>query len=549
MKSKFFAIVSGIAVAVIVTFSAWVSASDGLSASNSYERAGLINEWFTQIEVGAQSNIVNMQLQINEDLATKYFLVEYGNSVERISQHELDAFGEVRGVAGAEEHANIRKEIVMAELAVKKRTDIPVTIRSITLPKSTIYTVTSRARVIAVDADTGEHLWHTSVGNPRYQTMGVGASKNHVAVVNGSTVYCLTADEGRILWSRDCQRAPSAPPSVGEYNVYVPLVNGRLEVFSIPGKGRFSKSFLSFGPASSKPLLTSSTISWPTKEGYYAVAPYRARSIQFRLDTGNEFVGGGADGQGTIYVNTVGGTIIALDEKSGSVVWEYSTGDRITTTPFVREGTVYAISTENRLYGIDTDRGLPAKGWEKPVEGVSKYVGMSKDRLYVLDSVGNLMAMNPENGKRLARIDGRVVSFVLPNSDSDRLYIGTGKGAIRCLRETGNTYPIFHADLAETLADANQKATGAKVDATQEAAGGSDDPFNVDSDPFADDETDPFASDDGDQGSGTKEEDPFGSDDDSDEDPFGSSGDAEESDEDPFGGGSEDEDEDPFGGI
>ena len=538
MKSKLSsALAFSFTCAAVWFANGWISANDGAG----FERAGLVNEWFTQIEVGARSDIVNMELQINEDLATRFFLVEYGGNVERISQFELDAFGNERGIEGAEEWANIRKEIVMAELAVKRRNDIPVTVRPITLPKSTIYTVTTRGRVIAVDADTGEHRWHTTVGNPKFRTAGVGSSKTHVAVVNGSTVYCLSAAEGKILWQRDCNRAPSAPPSVGAENIYVPLINGRLEVFSIEGKGKFSKSFLSFGASNSQPLLTSNTVSWATKDGYYAVAPYRARAIQFRLNTGNSFVGAGADGQGKIFVNTVGGSIFALDEASGSVLWEYSTGDRIRTTPFVRDGCVFCISIEDRLYRIDAERGLPTAGWEKPIDGVSKYVGMSQNRIYVLDSVGNLVALDPNTGAKVASVPGRELSLVLPNVDSDRIYVGHGKGSLRCYREAANTYPVFHADLGELLVNANRPVEQ-EPDPAEEVAD-EDDPFasSEEDDPFATtEEEDPFAS-----GDESSDEDPFGGSDDGD--PFGGSSD--EGDDDPFGGGGDDKDDgDPFGG-
>ena len=555
MNSFFSTIMRRITLVLVALLANSSFANDGLSSTSSYERAGLINEWYTQIEVGARSRIVNMQLQVNEDLATQYYLVEYGNTVERISQHELDAFGKIRGIEGAESHANIRKEIVMAEFA-SQRKNVPVTVRSITLPKSTIYVATSRGRVIAVDADTGEHIWHTSIGNPRSQTTGVGASKKYVAVVNGSTVYCLSADEGRVLWQRECNRAPSAPPSVGEYNIYVPLINGRLEVFSFARKGKLSRSFLSYGPSNTKPLLTSSTVSWSTKDGFYAVAPYRADSIQYRLNTRSNIVGSAAAADGVVYLNTVNGFIYALNEKTGSIEWEYATGDRLTQTPFVRNGSVYVISDSNRLYRIDALQGLPTKGWEKPVPGISQYVGMSKSRLYCLDRVGGLIVIDPDSGKRIAKVRGREISLVLPNIDSDRLYIGTGKGALRCFREVANTYPIFHADLGELVVDANNKPAVAKDESAAGdpfAADAEDDPFASDTeeDPFAaDDDDDPFASGSDDQGSSSKNDDPFATDDSSeDEDPFGG-GDDDDEDEDPFGGGGDDDDvdEDPFGG-
>ena len=520
-----------------------------LVGNDGFERAGLVNEWFTHLDVGGRSQIVNMQIQVNPNISTTYFLVEYGKSVERISEKDLDAFGKPRGIenaagTGARQYAETRKEILLAEFAAQQRGNMEVNVRQITLPKTTIYSVTSTGQVTAIDADTGEHIWHTTVGQRRYFTGGVGASNSHVAVTNGSTVYCLSADEGRILWSSKCRRSPNAAPSVGEHSIFVPMVDGRLNVFSLEGKGGFPRSFISYGTAISKPLVTDSTVSWATDDGYYSVAPFRANTISFRLNSGDKMSAGGAAADGTIYVNTTNGSMFALDEKKGTIEWEYLTGDRLTAAPFVKGNGVFVVSAENRLYKIDRTSGLPAANWKRPLEGISQYVGSSQSRIYMLDSVGQLTAIDPESGARMATVPGANIVQSIPNRQTDRLYVATSQGSIGCYREQGNPYPVFQADEAELLA-ANKDVGKAAM--KKEMAAGEEDPFADDSDPFAA-ESDPFASDD-------DESDPFANDSD-DDDPFADDGDAEEDpfggdddDEDPFGGGGEDEDEnDPFGG-
>jgi hypothetical protein len=329
--------------------------------------------------------------------------------------------------------------------------------------------------------------------------------------------------------------------------VYVPLIDGRLEVFIAEDGSKLSRSYVSFGKSVAKPLVTDSTVSWATTDGFYAIAPFESKSIKYRLNSGSHIAAGGASGVDTLFVTTTGGSIFAIDERFGSILWEYSTGDRITEAPFVREGFAYAISAENRLYKIDIAQGLPCLGWEKPLGGVSKFVGMAGDRIYLLNSIGRLIAIDHNTGERVAEVGGSEITLVLPNSQTDRLYVGTSKGLLRCFREASNTYPIFHAGDGEMLlenankTDKDQKSAKPEKDAEDE-----EDPFAAESDPFANDDEDPF----GDESS--DEEDPFGetsSDDSSDdEDPFGGSSDDEE--EDPFGGGGDsEEEEDPFGGL
>lgn len=528
-------------IAVLACLMCITSGSDFVRGDDTFERLGLVNEWFTNLEAGGRSEIVNMQLQVNEDIATTYFLVEYGKNVERISERDLDAFGNRRGIegpTGARQYAATRQEILTKELAAQKRTDIKVTVRQITLPKTTIFTSTSSGVVSAIDADTGRHLWSNRVGNRSYFTTGVGASKRFVAMTNGSSVYCLSADEGRLLWSKKCRRAPSAAPAVGEHSVFVPMVDGRLEVFSLEDRGQFPRTFMSFGTSISKPLLTNSTVSWATDSGYYAVAPFLANSISFRLNSGDKMAAGGAAGDGVIYVTTTSGSIFALNEKRGGIEWEYLTGDRITQAPFVKDDAVFVISDENRLYKIDSITGRPASGWAKPLKGYSKFVGASLERIYLLDSVGQLTALDPGNGTRLGTVSGVNVNRIIPNRVTDRLYVSTSNGLIHCYRETDNTFPMFRADELEMMGDKKVKAAN-KDDDSGDPFAADEDPFAADEDPFAADD-DPFASDkDSDDG------DPFGNDSDDDDDPFGNDGDSDD-DDDPFGGGSDDDD--PFGG-
>lgn len=510
-----------------------------VTADDNFERAGLVNEWFTHLDAGGRSEIVNMQLQVNEDIATTYFLVEYGKNVERISESDLDAFGKPRGLegpTGARQHAANRQEILTAEFAAQKRTDIKVTVRQITLPQTTIYSVTSSGAVTAIDADTGKHLWNRTIGNRRFFTSGVGASKRFVAVTNGSSVYCLSADNGRVLWTKKCRRAPSAAPSVGEFSIFVPTVDGRLQVFSLENQGQFPRTFMSFGTSVSKPLLTNSTVSWATDDGYYAVAPFRADSISFRLNSGDEIASGGAAGDGMIYVATTSGSIFALNEKRGSIEWEYLTGDRLTEVPFVKNNGVFVVSDSNRLYKIDINTGRPAAGWEKPLAGYSKFVSASLDRIYLLDSIGQLTVLDPNNGTQLGAVPGVNISRVIPNDVTDRLYVSTSQGLLHCYREFGNAYPVYRADELEMMGDkkAQKKKPGPADDDGGDPFAPDDDPFAADEDPFAADSGDPFASDASD-------------DEDSEDDPFGGGGDDED---DPFGGGdhSSDDEDDPFGG-
>jgi outer membrane protein assembly factor BamB len=512
----------------------WLTFADvalGFDSDATVEQTGIVKEWTSQIDVGARSKIVNMQLQVNEDKSTRYYLVEYGDSVERVSQFDLDAFGKPRGIEGAESYAKSRQEVVKLEMAAQRRSDIEVRVRPITLPKSTIYGATSDGNVFAIDADTGRHLWSTRVGDRTRVTSGAGASKNYVAAVNGTIVYCLAAESGKVLWSKPCHDVPTAPPSVSDDHIFVPLISGRLDVFSVDPKQILPRAYLSFGTSISKPLVTSDTVSWATEHGFYAVAPLQARSIKYRLNSGSPMVGGGIADSGNLYVANSEGSLIALNENRGSMMWQYSTGDRLTSTPFAKSGAVYVVSSSSRLYKVDAKSGLPPAGWEEPISGISQFVGMSQNRIYLLDNLRQLVAIDPETGARIGTGTGLQFVYVLPNLQTDRLYLGGGRSILSCYREVANTYPIFHTETAEMMAAKDMPKKEMADDAQPSAA--TDDPFAAD-DPFdqSSDESDPFAAD-------SPVEDTLSDPGADEDDPFGGSSDSSDSgdDDDPFGGG------------
>lgn len=532
-------------------------------SSAKIERAGLVSDWFTQIEIGPRSKIVNLVLQINEDVTNRIYLVEYDGRVEKISQHDLNAFGQPYGIEGAEKQANLRKEIIMQELAAQRRKP-EVNVRAVSLPKSTIYAADQGGNVTALDADTGRHLWSTKVGKRRDLTAGVGASRQHVAVVNGSTVFLLNADNGKVLWSKQCENSPNAAPAVSEFAVYVPLVDGRLETFELENQGRFSRSFVSFGAAIAQPLVTDTTVSWATSSGHYSVAALDGEKIQYQLVADSRFAAGATADNDTIYVATINGHVYAFDETRGSIHWEYETGDRIIDEPVVHGRSLYVFAATGRLHRIDTYSGRPSQGWETPVSGVRKFVGASNDKVYVLNLNDELTAIDENTGTILFRVPG-ALSQVLPNVQTDRLYVGSERGLLQCIRESNHNFPIFHVDKSEIVAaDADTQPADAAdtADSFDE-----DDPFATESDPFATDDAatdDPFATDDD-----SATDDPFATDDDSSsddpvatddsgddstpadpDDPFSGDDTSDDSSDDPFGSddGSSSSDDDPFGG-
>ena len=72
---------------------------------------------------------------------------------------------------------------------------------------------------------------------------------------------------------------------------------------------------------------------------------------------------------GTVYVGSDDHKLYAINGKSGVKLWEFETGDYVTSSPAIgSDGTVYVGSWDKKLYAIKTDsKGLAKSPW--PMRG------------------------------------------------------------------------------------------------------------------------------------------------------------------------------------
>ncbi len=526
---------------VVAAITGNVHAHDGMISSAAIEPIGLTVEWFNQVDVGPNGKVVDIHLDVNEDKATTYFATKYGSTRTVISQNHLNAFGEPMGVDGAEKYVNERKQILEMELAAAGR-KVDVTIEKYTLPKSTLYTMTSSGVVTALDADTGQHLWTAEVGTSRLPSIGLGSSHEYVAAVNGSNVYLIDATNGKVIWERPCKGAIGSSPAVNSDYVYVPMVSGHVLIFPINKEGLGTSRFVAAGHCMARPLTTGRTVSWPTDLGHYYVAYENSESkMQYRLITERPIVAGGAHKDGSIFVGSMDGFIYSMDEITGSLHWEYSTGDHISKSPIPLGEAVYVITQEGEMFKIDTKRGLLAEGWREPLQGISGFIGATDQNLYLQGKFGDIQIFDRKTAKSKGLIRTNSTNLVLENKLTDRLFVGNENGLIQCIRELGSPTPKFHhgqeilddpvkpvesdGPMEEKVQQEDDpfKKPGAAADPFKKSGGG--DPFKTGgaSDPFkSGGGGDPFKT----GGGGSKK---------ADDDPFKTGG----------GGGAKD---DPFGG-
>jgi outer membrane protein assembly factor BamB len=332
--------------------------------------------------------------------------------------------------------------------------------------------LTSAGIVQEFNAHTGALLWMAPIGNENYPSLGPSVSEQYVALVNGSTLYVLDRSDGRPVITRTVGGAPGAAPALGEKYVFVPLVNGRIEGYSLDkdSKKLTPWYYQSSGRAMVAPLATSETLVWTTDTGKLYVGNSENPGMRFRMDTGSDIVAPPSYLKPYVYMASMAGELFSGDETTGKRRWKYATGFPIVRPAAPVGKRVFVTSVEPALHCVDAESGNAL--WEAP--HVSEFSAASQSRVYGIDDLGALVVLDGAKGTLVGRYaaDHSIQSLV--NDQSDRLYLISSDGIIQCLRETGAKEPFYHnpKPVAEQkpTADEKQSAAGAEKSAEKPAA-------------------------------------------------------------------------------
>lgn len=117
-------------------------------------------------------------------------------------------------------------------------------------------------------------------------------------------------------------------------------------------------------------------------------------------------IGGGlAYGNGKIFVTSPHAEVLALDAKSGQILWRILTTSPVRAAPTYADGRLYVLTISNQLDILDAESGV--RLWEHA--GITEHAGLlgtaspvvSKGVVVVTYSSGEIFALKSENGHQL----------------------------------------------------------------------------------------------------------------------------------------------------
>lgn len=524
------------------------------------KRLGMEIMWRTQVERGRYSELQNVTQVFGKSKKLVKFVVTFEDVIEEFYEDDVDRFGRKIGVRGAQaraeaklkryqsigfDTAKLEKVVEDPDALAKLHADLSEKVKAAQgfekgklrnqirevearrkrlLPEITFLAQTSTSLLQSIDGRTGKTNWTQQIGKRNHPSMPVIAKRDHFAVINASDIYCGLLENGRVVWERECRGAPGSRAAMTQRSIFVPMVNGFVEQFSIRNGDAPTGDIVSIGHSLLGATSSDSVVAWPSDRGELNVAfdSIDLKAVSYRLVPKKEIVSNACFMAPYLFATSTDGSLYCLRESTGQLIWEVPTGIPISNSPFAVGEHVYFIDDTHTLNQVTIDGGIPT--WTAP--NMLKVICASSKRLYCLNRQKHVVALDLKTGSFVGALTTKPVYYAYQNPMTDRLVVGTKTGMLQCLREMDQVEPVFFQK--PEVADENKAVPVEDLGQQPGKQQGNGNPFGgakKNNDPFGGG-GDPFG------GGGAK----------NDDDPFGGGGGAK-NDDDPFGGGG-----DPFGG-
>lgn len=221
--------------------------------------------------------------------------------------------------------------------------------------------------ISAYDRDSGDLKWHLPVVNGVEPSAALIRDRLFFGASDGN-FYSVEASTGKVQWT-----FPTKIENLSE-----PLLNDGV-VYFLSG----SNVFYALDAATGRQLWLYS----------------RQDTSQFSIRGG----GKAAFRNGVLYVGFSDGSLVALNSKTGNVVWELQLNRSkrfrdIDATPVLDGDQIYIAGYDDKLYCVSADKGEIL--WRVDGGGYSA-VSIAGDKLFYPTTNGEVLSLNKTNGEKL----------------------------------------------------------------------------------------------------------------------------------------------------
>jgi len=338
---------------------------------------------------------------------------------------------------------------------------------------------TRQGAIVAVDAETGDLLWQTQVGQPYWSGQPVAFNSQALFVTRRDQLYALDRNTGRHLFEtldpRSKQRivgvpltgVPSAAAVADERMLYIPfgsrvsalqLPFERTKAPSVTLEEKYARTSATDEPLINwdaplsglrieQPLLltnpprpAASALGAVSPEGTFFSLSSQERSEPIVFKTGAAVAVPLGQYENIAYLATENGNLYALNIANTDQLWRFNAEAPLFRKPDVTARDVYLSPDRLGLFRVDRKTGVAR--WLNR-DGVH-FLAVNNDFVYATDRLGRFLVLDYFRGTTLAVYDLRDYPVLFHNELTDRIYLGSNDGLILCLRHRGQRTPLLN---------------------------------------------------------------------------------------------------------
>jgi len=260
-----------------------------------------------------------------------------------------------------------------------------------------------------------------------------GAVRSSAAVVRDTAyvgsddgfVYALNTRTGEERWRFGTRAAVRSSPAVQDDRVYVGSDDGGIycvrydprDQYSTKGAGSQLWRFQTRGPVVASPLVTAGgLVVVGSRDGTCYALEARTGRQRWSVATSGEIVASVAKTtepvsvadpnsgepvpESLLFCASTDGTVYALAEPTGAVVWQTATGGAVRSTPVVLDQAVYVANADGRVLALEAGSGTVR--WTQEVgDAVEASLAVTDKQLLVLTRQGHMRALDLATGDAL----------------------------------------------------------------------------------------------------------------------------------------------------
>lgn len=174
------------------------------------------------------------------------------------------------------------------------------------------------------------------------------------------------------------------------------------------------------------------------------IAPSAPVTDRWTYETGDGVSSSPAVVDGTVYIGSADGSVYALSAADGKEQWSYETGDGVSSSPAVHDGTVYVGSLDESVYALSAADGEERWTFETG-GGVVSSPTVVDERVYLGSHDGAIYALSTADGSERWSYETGGEIWSSPAVADGTVYIGSRDGAVHAVSTTDGSEQWTHS--------------------------------------------------------------------------------------------------------